>query len=1268
MVWKPTVLAPVTRVLDYRSEWMQCSAGAEFSNKIKTESMDLDNHLLASTLCGLICDIKGASNFINDKPDPSQVTLTCNWTQKLWVERHKDLQNVVNQNIAHCHTVNTKTKSKATHVVVSVLYGVQIFCVFAHDVKGKEEDEQVRKVTQEKLSKIMKKFQVAFDNQLNAEKFKQEFSQEEKHELADLKCRLYMDLKTESVNQCNLFDAYESCINLKRQIYRDGTIDISKLKGVPIAIQLCPLEVLLSPSTTGVLKKFGEFRDVTYGLVNRYCRILVNLRRTVIKAEKMYTNDEETYPAVCEFVNLVSKYQHFLQESWKKAVVLARSTDPDSDEDSAVRSIVNKAEKHPLFKISQVKQWINSKEAEVDMMDLIAYKVGTRAVVLADASQLAKHVNNKCSLVLTVPPLDERTNAILVAMKECCAENFHQEQVANVGKSWRLIQSKKKLVLTYLRELDTHLQRNQQEPSNNFIVTFGESNKHFGCSYSVYENGKLLKNNLLRLPSPPSGLQILHPVAQKAKKAKTTFSSITAKWNYEDLGFPCNFTVQSRQKGSSDPWVSCKTSRPGQTQLSIDCPTGRQMEFRVAADTLVGRSDYSAVIDTSVSDADLPQILENNRVVLQPPTYLKVKSFTGFYFKIISVIFVKLPIFLKVKSMTGTTVELKWKPPSGDNRGLRYRINCWKKDVEPLSADEHVTEYDWTSYRLEDLQPDTTYCANIMSSSICEWTDSNPSQIIEFTTGKNIRIAERIVRRTERIRVENGLNFYQIPLSKVAWRCKTAERFAFEAKGEINKSMGDLHFTILLMGSSDSGKESLINNFINYVFNVDLTQPFRLQLMDPSREENSVRVYDIHHSKVFRINYSLTIIDTPNFDEEDPAKNKEIAKTIRSFLNDENGIQQVNMVGLVLDASASYLESINLYIYSLLISLFGEEIKTNINFLLTSAEKEDEWLWNDVVEAELVKQNQNYHKFDSSLVSCYVKNFENFFCSLPKSVKSTVFSKRMVDKKKRMEVTVEQLRDRVTIAVTKLKGLQKTKERLANHSTEIEVEKNVEFQLAVNVVNKVALPFGEVVTNCAECKMTCHPDCGLTGGLFDCHAMDHSMEENVRTCRVCPKKCLWNVHASEPFKWINKEEYQTVSLNTMKRKYETDLRIQNLTLQEFAERLGADVEATKREIVDLIQIILDFLKQVNAIAKQENPYSLPQCVSVTDSILDVLVYLKREEVERQDGNIQWKNEWMELYGKAESFLSLPKFSSDSDSSEYYDSDSAVSDSDYGYFQ
>ena len=61
-----------------------------------------------------------------------------------------------------------------------------------------------------------------------------------------------------------------------------------------------------------------------------------------------------------------------------------------------------------------------------------------------------------------------------------------------------MVLSKKKLVLNYLKELVSHVERNKEEPRQ-FIVTFGESGKPFGCSYSVYQNGILI--NIKKLVS-----------------------------------------------------------------------------------------------------------------------------------------------------------------------------------------------------------------------------------------------------------------------------------------------------------------------------------------------------------------------------------------------------------------------------------------------------------------------------------------------------------------------------------------------------------------------------------------------------------------------------------------------------------------------------------------------------------------------------------------------------------------------------------------------
>ena len=221
------------------------------------------------------------------------------------------------------------------------------------------------------------------------------------------------------------------------------------------------------------------------------------------------------------------------------------------------------------------------------------------------------------------------------------------------------------------------------------------------------------------------------------------------------------------------------------------------------------------------------------------------------------------------------------------------------------------------------------------------------------------------------------------------------------------------------------------------------------------------------------------------------------------------------------------------------------------------------------------------------------------------------------------------------MGVANLLRLKKTKRFLAANLT------GVEFQLVYNVLKKVTLPFGEVVTNCTECKMTCHPNCGLTDNLYDCNVMDHSMEENIRTCRVCPKKCLWNVHANESFKWINENESQTVSLNLLKRNYDTT---RDLTWQEFADQLEADIEETKREMAELIETSLIFAERVTAIDKNQDPKLTPlYCYAVFDiaNILDRLV-LSEEEIARRDQDVEWINKLKELLQSIDAMIAVPE--------------------------
>ena len=102
----------------------------------------------------------------------------------------------------------------------------------------------------------------------------------------------------------------------------------------------------------------------------------------------------------------------------------------------------------------------------------------------------------------------------------------------------------------------------------------------------------------------------------------------------------------------------------------------------------------------------------------------------------------------------------------------------------------------------------------------------------------------------------------------------------------------------MIVGMKGAGKSLLINNIISYVSGVDYTNNFRFKLIAEEeeikeREKGSstsqahsmtswVSAFTLHHQKVFRIPFSITLIDTPGFGDT------------RGFSYDEMIISQIN--------------------------------------------------------------------------------------------------------------------------------------------------------------------------------------------------------------------------------------------------------------------------------------------------------------------------------------------------------------------------------------
>ncbi|XP_062894940.1 uncharacterized protein LOC134341108 [Mobula hypostoma] len=152
--------------------------------------------------------------------------------------------------------------------------------------------------------------------------------------------------------------------------------------------------------------------------------------------------------------------------------------------------------------------------------------------------------------------------------------------------------------------------------------------------------------------------------------------------------------------------------------------------------------------------------------------------------------------------------------------------------------------------------------------------------------------------------------------------------------------------TIMVLGATGSGKTTLINGMINYILGVKWEDDFRYKLIheetgksQAESQTSSITAYELHHQVGFKIDYSLTIIDTPGFgDTRGISRDHLITEHIREFFTSPQGVDQIHAVCFVVQASLARLTHTQKYIFDSILSVFGKDIAENIQILVTFAD------------------------------------------------------------------------------------------------------------------------------------------------------------------------------------------------------------------------------------------------------------------------------------------------------------------------------------------
>lgn len=416
--------------------------------------------------------------------------------------------------------------------------------------------------------------------------------------------------------------------------------------------------------------------------------------------------------------------------------------------------------------------------------------------------------------------------------------------------------------------------------------------------------------------------------------------------------------------------------------------------------------------------------------------------------------------------------------------------------------------------------------------------------------------------------------------------------------------------TILLVGATGTGKSTLVDGMINYIFGVNWNDPYRLTLVDLEEDEKNrgddqavsqtqwITCYTIHPLKGSRLDYTLNIIDTPGFgDTSGIDRDKKIIEQITTLFSsdDERGIIFIDAVCFLIKAPDARLTPTQMYIFNAIMSLFGQDIEHNFCMLVTFADGKCPPVLSALKAASLPHEQyfpfnnsglfadnvgENVSSFSSMFWDMGCKSFEMFFDKLTMmETKSLNQTRDVLQQREVIEITMENLLPKLDAGLIKVEEMRVEIRILEDYKTQI--EENSDFTYSVNETEQkqIDLPKGHHVTNCLNCHITCHKQCRIPNDEDKkrCCAMDRD-----GYCTQCSDNCFWNIHRNTPyiFEYVTVKKQKTYTEKLAKyRRAEGETMTRQKVVERMYEELN-DLEDDIMELMEKINVCNNILRQI----------------------------------------------------------------------------------------
>lgn len=425
---------------------------------------------------------------------------------------------------------------------------------------------------------------------------------------------------------------------------------------------------------------------------------------------------------------------------------------------------------------------------------------------------------------------------------------------------------------------------------------------------------------------------------------------------------------------------------------------------------------------------------------------------------------------------------------------------------------------------------------------------------------------------------------------------------------------------LMVVGATGAGKTTLINGMVNYILGVEWEDNFRFKLIvedagisQANSQTKNITAYTFYPVEGSTVPYIFTIIDTPGFgDTEGVVRDKAITSQIKEFFSipPPNGIDHLDGIGFVTQASLARLTPTQEYIFNSVLSIFGKDVSKNIFLMITSADYQYPPVMNAIEKANI--PYEKYFKFNNSAL--FAKNaeskenfneilwkmgfdsFRSFFAKFAKSESvSLQLTREVLKEREQLQTLLEGLNSQITIGLNKIEEMRQEELALQQHEKEIETNKEFSYRVDVTQPRHIDLTgTGKYTTTCLHCNFTCHKDCAYSDDSMKALCCSMGPDGN---CTVCTMHCHWSEHRNLPYLIEYESVTETRTSDDLKKKYEKAVSGKS-KLEVMIAELESSLQTVHLRIMDMICRAKEILSRLREIALKPDPLTHLQHLQV----------------------------------------------------------------------